>query len=211
MILDLVFIVLHVLWGVSGVWFLNLDREHNLPTAYQGVKLFAVASLAFGYWLLLRSGRMRGRSAWLLFSLLFAYLAVDDLSELHENVTYMLNPRLAFMHSRLLIFQPSMIKWMVLYAPFIAIGIALFSVLLWSLRRAERAVQFFFFLGCAFFASVPALEWMGAVARKTIFYTVPATIEEIFELLGQTFFIIALALLVRRQFHAHYAPRSAST
>lgn len=94
LVFDLLFLVAHLWLGQqwSGTLYsFNLDDENNIPTIYQGVKLFSVGFLCWlNAYLLFKA---KCKNSWVLgfFGVLgtgATYLAIDELTQIHENASY---------------------------------------------------------------------------------------------------------------------------
>ena len=86
--LDLALIGLHVYFDWQFDFF-NLDREHNLPTSYQGLKYIVLATssfvVAYTSWLKPVASKFYAKF-WLLLWGLFSFLCLDEMGLLHENI-----------------------------------------------------------------------------------------------------------------------------
>jgi len=82
---DTVVILLHVVNRVSGVdkRLFDLDLEANLPTWVSSLQFAAVAGCAF---VLARFAVRRQRYGWATLSAIFAFLSLDELALLHEEL-----------------------------------------------------------------------------------------------------------------------------
>ena len=78
--MDTLIIVLHILYGQDNLYY-ALDKENNLPTYYQSIKL-----LIFGLYLLYKSYKDKYNS-WFLWiaSIIFIYISVDEALAIHED------------------------------------------------------------------------------------------------------------------------------
>lgn len=87
LIFDLLIIILYLNFGHFR--FFNLDAENNLPTMYQGAKLFLISTVClipilYGY--LRKAPSLKQRIlVWIPLFLLFLWLAIDELAQFHEN------------------------------------------------------------------------------------------------------------------------------
>ena len=86
--LDIIFVALHVYFDWQYDFF-NLDREHNLPTSYQGLKYIALATgsfvVAYTGWLKPTVHNFYTKF-WVLLWGLFSFLCLDEMGLLHENI-----------------------------------------------------------------------------------------------------------------------------
>ncbi len=97
-------ILLHVFFGARFDLF-NLDRERTPGAYWSGLQLLAIAALSVGM-VLLSSERVR-RLLWGFFAFLFMSFGFDEISELHENITYYVS---TYLHIPIHSFLPIGIK-----------------------------------------------------------------------------------------------------
>lgn len=70
-------------WGFGLVPLFNIALEHNVPTFYASLLLLFNGFLFLSLWRL-SSTLQEGKNVWLLLSLVFFFLAVDEFAMLHE-------------------------------------------------------------------------------------------------------------------------------
>lgn len=178
---DIALLMAHFFWSKQW-WFLNLDYERNLPSIYSGVKLFGVAAMAFVVFLL----RPKiGRWWWLIFSLFFIELGVDEIASIHENITYFLVKVIDFPD----IFRTPTYNWLLIFSP--AIVGAIIFVLLFIYKNKEYGSRLGLYLATAllFFVGAIGSEALSAVikAKSIRFWLI--FIEEGLEMVGATIFL----------------------
>ncbi len=182
-------------WFGAKLSFFNLDRESNLPTVYQGLKL-----LTFGYYFLARANQFwRGKPFqanwlfWILPAAMFIFLGVDELAMIHENIPNFVGEINAEFNQGVIDEAAELgyrsAPWVIYYLPFIvlvAFPVFIFEglVLLRKLH-VKKIYIFMFLLGVAQLASVPVLEatnttWLLSPED----YNYSMALEEGFEMLG---------------------------
>ncbi len=181
-----ILIALHFLFGERFDLF-HLDRERTFAAYYSGLQLIAIA--AGGVVLAWLSRERFLKYGWTLFSLLFLFLGFDEISELHENITYYaLTYGASLPISTLLPFRSPTYNWLLIFAPLIILAIAFFTV--WAVRIRHARIQKHFFIGTALFVAAIALELVSGFVR---FSPIPLfVIEEASELFGATFFLMSV-------------------
>ena len=82
---DVVVMSFSIFFADNGLF--NIDFENNLPTFYQGMKLILLSFLSL--FVFFRSGSSKGfeRYFWLFFFLMFLVLGVDEIFQIHENIS----------------------------------------------------------------------------------------------------------------------------
>lgn len=179
-------IILHLLFGERFDLF-HLDRERTFAAYYSGLQLIAVA---VGGTILTWLSRERFlKCGWALFSLVFLFLGFDEISELHENITYYaLTYGASLPVSTLLPFHSSTYNWLLIFAPLIILAIIFFAV--WAARIRHVRIQKHFFIGTALFVLAICLELAGGFVKA---FPIPLfVIEEASELFGATFFLMSV-------------------
>jgi hypothetical protein len=158
-----------------SAWF-DLDREYNVPTATNALLLGLCSLTALG--LATKSYQTIQRVGWLLFSIFFGYLALDELLIIHEQLGEPLRRFLGISG-----FNPLYHAWVV---PALAVIVGMLFAT-WVIRRYHRQLRIFseILLLLAVLASgVVACEIIGTfVYPHTEAYRLfMVPLEEIFEL-----------------------------
>ena len=94
-IADILFITLHILHSYSGFFQdheYSLDRDRGFSEVFQYLKQFWVAAMFL--WLFIN----KRRTLYLIWSLLFAYLLIDDSFQLHERLGIVVANYLEYTH-----------------------------------------------------------------------------------------------------------------
>jgi hypothetical protein len=179
-------ILLHVANEVSGAnkRLFDLDKEQNLPTWLSSVQLFSAALCS---WLCSLRSTGRERLAWRGLAVIFAFLSLDELALVHEEVVEHVTDDPA----------ADLWWWPVLYLPLAVAGLAA----LWFVIRAVRATlgsAALFLVGFAFLGVSLLLD---SVATQYVdnewLFSPSLVLEEAFELLGSAL-LVAVALAVYR-------------
>jgi hypothetical protein len=125
---DFLFLILHFLFGPGSDLF-HLDREQNLPTYYQGVKLITFGIIGFGYLIRKKVQVKQLRYFLIALSAILVFIGIDEIFQLHENTwrlfagtsTFLDPANLAPFAFEAVGFQSSL--WLVYYLPFFFIGL----------------------------------------------------------------------------------------
>ncbi|MDO8581998.1 MAG: hypothetical protein Q7S16_03920 [bacterium] len=176
---DVLLVTLHIFFGARFDLF-NLDRERTPGAYWSGAQLLVVAALAVGM-ILLSSTRWR-RVLWGMFGFLFMSFGFDEISELHENITYYVSN---YLHIPIpSFFRSTTYNWLIILSPFI---IAAFIFLLTFVRtlRQERGGKI---LGLGIFLFLLAIftELSNGLDVSLQFYNVLVVLEESLELFGES-------------------------
>jgi hypothetical protein len=181
--------------GVEQLCFLfNLDEEHNIPSVYSFIQLLGASSLLAIIALQASRTKDKLRIYWWLMTLLFVYVAFDELESFHERASLWLH----------LHFHTAGFFYFAWVAPAIILLLILGFVLLQFLRRLPSDSRKRFLLS----GSVYIVGAVGgdAIAGKYISahgsglgwpYVVEYHIEETMEMIGIAYFIYALLLHIR--------------
>lgn len=199
----------------SNVVPFNLNREANIPTWYSSLSLLVCALLLGLIGTLTRKGKQRFAWHWLILSLIFIYLSLDEAASLHEQVIDPLRALVPLSG----IFR---FAWIIPAGFLILILILFYLRFFWSLPVRTRIyflVAALFYIGGAMgvemiqgwlasqypgFSTLQlgGLEhsWHAQLLRDSEFaYEFTAVIEESMEMIGVLIFIGALLGYIRRQ------------
>ncbi len=152
----------------------DLDAEFNLPPVFSGLLLLAAAGFALLLYDVDRTAR------WSVFGLgvFFAYMAVDEATEIHERLDVLFG-----------------VNWQLLYAPLVLAGAVLWALVvrhLWSMRLARALLVG----GAAAWFVAQAFE---ASPNRGLFGVWRILVEELLEMCGSAMFAIALLVAVRHK------------
>jgi hypothetical protein len=118
---------------------------------------------------------------------LFFYLTFDEVFEIHEKIT-------DFISKEHLVdlgwYDNSVFYWTLIFVPLILLAILFLINFIKEIK--DSLVSEYFLLGLIFFVLVIIFEIIGGFLSQTNFGYTIMTFEEIFELLGASFFLIAL-------------------
>lgn len=173
----------------------NFNTEKNIPTLFSTI-LLMLASALLAFIGIENKQLKQSFLPWLMFSLGFLFLTVDELSSLHERLTPYF--RSHFQATGLLYYS-----WVIPY------GIATFLIGLGSLRFLARlpadTKKLFICSGLIFVSGAIGVEMIsGMYAQEhgefNMFYAFLYTIEERLEMLGVAIFIYALLTYIAKNF-----------
>ncbi|MEK7648979.1 MAG: hypothetical protein AAB400_03635 [Patescibacteria group bacterium] len=182
-LLNILMIVFHLVLGDRFDIF-HLDRERTFVAYFTGLQHVSIAG--GGVVLAWLSRNRLHWFGWIAFSATFIFLGFDEISELHENITYYaLTYGPQFLHSTLLPFRSPTYNWLILFSPFIIAAVIFF--VLWGAHIRNRQSRIYFFIGTALFALAIGLELLGGFVKGSF---IPLfVIEESSEMFGATFFL----------------------
>ena len=147
MAIDTALVVLHFFLGLgASLDLFHLDRERNIPAYYSGLQLISIAGLAF-LMVLLSFGKER--RVWGLFTFIFIALSFDEISELHENVTYYMLKVLSVPLPGL--FRSPTHNWLFLFSPVIIAILVFFFRSIRGIHRISKIAQKLFIIGFIIF------------------------------------------------------------
>jgi hypothetical protein len=152
----------------------------NVPALFSGAVLFVAAALE------LDAPLISERMPWAGLGGLFAFMGIDELVSIHENLELWTG-----------------VPWQVVYLPILAAGGAFWLKALLCIRdvRAERLL---WLGGAAAWILAQILEVI-ANAGTTSLYGEMSWAEEILEMAGSSMFLLAAYLLIRRQAPRQFA------
>jgi hypothetical protein len=173
----------------------DLDQEMNVPTVYSALAIAVCAALLA---VIARSQRLH-RSArhgrpWLLLSLIFVGLALDELLSFHEELLGRID---LGGFSRFTAFS-----WVVVGAGFVVILAVAFSRFLIALPATTR--RLFLQAGVLFVGGSLGMEVLGGHyggpgRQDSLAYLIVAHVEEVLEMAGIVVFLYALLAYLRRE------------
>lgn len=195
--LDLFFVLLHIFFGSQFDLF-NLDRERTPAAFFSAIQFIGSAYAAATLYVILR-----GRREKILFSclsLLFAFMAFDEISELHENIAYYLiqyAPSFSFFGSKTAM-------WLIFLSPLIVSSFILIAIAIRKIARHALHLGFLLLSGTLFFGLALSLEFFGNSNGFQSLLPLLIPLEEAFELIGGTLFLFALASYAKEIFSTLY-------
>lgn len=199
--LDVFFVILHLLFGERFDLF-HLDRERTFAAYYSGAKLVAIASLAVCGALLSRARLMR--CGWIAVALLFLGLGFDEISELHENITYYMLAYGVGIMNEISFFRTPTYNWLVLLAPLIVVSFIFLVVFSRTLRTDHRESYRWFCASLMLFAAALGLELVGGLFAPVDGLFKVFVLEEFVEMVAATVMVRALLVFVSNAFLVRY-------
>lgn len=174
----------------------DLNTEGNVPTLFSTMLLFFAGLLLALMFLRSVTYGHKYQKYWLLLSVIFVLLALDESLQIHERVTAMINLIGERGELKVITERPPYLRyaWVV---PYIVGVVVLFAVLYKFLFSLNFRTRLLFLLGGGIFVfGAVGLELFEAYFDSTLganYYTVILyTIEEAFEMVGVIIFIYAL-------------------
>ncbi|MCZ2839856.1 hypothetical protein [Modestobacter sp. VKM Ac-2985] len=167
----------------------STDAEANLAVWFSGLLLLMVALVSAGIWLTLRRQGASGRWPWLLLSLLFFYVSLDEVAVLHELATPLMGQ---VVDAR----GALTFTWVVLAAPIVVVLAVLFLPFLWRLEH--RTGLLLALSGVVFVSGALGLELLGGwvIDGNSSPFSTPyvwiTTVEELLENLGTVLALYAV-------------------
>jgi len=171
----------------SIINLIDFDDEKNLPTLYSTALLFSISILL---WLIsLKEKKANNKYiSWLLLSIVFFYLTLDEILSFHEHLVVPF--RNTFDATGMFYFA-----WVIPYGVAVLIGFLISFKFL--LRLPKRIYKLFILAGIVYLFGAIGMEMIGGSIAESkgmeniIFYLV-YTIEESLEMLGLIIFIYSL-------------------
>ena len=182
--------------------FFDVGAEHSIPTYVSVMNLFLASALVFVVYLYERSRGNPGTRNWLILSLLFLYLSVDEAIRIHESF--------ARLHDILVekdLMSPILEthQWLPFGVLFL-IGCAIILVPLFK-QLPRDTLRRFLLAGIIFVSGALGFEYLGAVMLETGFvesrlepaYLARRLFEEGLEMYGVVVFNCAVYLEIQRR------------
>lgn len=181
--------------NLSGVTFFSLDEECNLPSSYSAFTLLCGAILSGVIASAVKQDNDPRYRYWLGISLLVLFMAVDEITQLHERLVLPL--RSMFHLSGYLYYS-----WVVVAIPLAVCVLLVFFRFLQSLPRPIRTLLILG--GMVFVTGAVGVEMIGArisqlEGREALPYLLAAHLEELLEMSGVILFLHALTSYIAQQ------------
>ena len=163
----------------------NMNAEANIPSLFSTLLLLIASGLLLANASLYRAGEQWFVKYWIFLAAIFGFLAIDELSALHERWTGPM--RGAFGAEGLLYFA-----WVIPYAVILlVIGVLLLRFLLRLDRKIARG---FVVAGVVYISGAVGMEMLGGLeafssGQSTVTFVLLSTVEEIMEISGVILFI----------------------
>lgn len=193
-ILSSIIKVLNIENGVVKIFHLfNFDGESNLPTYYSGITLLFSSLMLFI--IAIKFKNTDQYYYWLGLSLIFVFISFDELSQIHERISFLLQNLL---HTSGILF----FAWIIPYSLLLFIVGVLYIKFLF--RLPKETLKLFIISTLIFIGGVLSLEMVEGYfadlyGYDTIFHHVATTLEELLEMIGVAVFIYALLDYIKNQ------------
>ncbi|RPH94580.1 hypothetical protein EHM69_07040 [candidate division KSB1 bacterium] len=173
---------------------INIDGESNLPTWFSSAQLLLLSLTTLLAWKLDTDVGWK-RAGWLMLTLLFGYLSIDETATIHESFGAAATKQ----------FQWTLwgeYYWMLLFAPFACVGLVLLIQVFWQKLRTDTRAFFLASAGILAWISTLVIEtighWlMGHELDDTFVYRGFVITEELCEMAGATLFWMAVVCWVQ--------------
>lgn len=165
----------------------NFDTEYNIPAFYSGAALAAASALLWSIGLKIRK---QGASyiSWFGLSLIFLFLAIDEIVQIHEKIS---DATRALLDTSGLLF----FAWIIPYGVAVLAIAALYAKFIFSLPRPTMLLfvaSALIFLSGALGFEVLASPYAEQYGYESLGFAIFYTCEEFLEMLGVAVFIYAL-------------------
>jgi len=170
--------------GLLDVHAFDLDRERNVPAVFSTLLLAGAAGLVLAYSSTAHPGRLHHPG--IVMAGIVAWMSLDEFAAFHE-----------FLERR------TRVDWETLYLPVMLVAGAVWVLILRELRVAPRAAVYWVIGASAWFVAqtLEFFEW-DAVDRPVRGYAAMMVTEEVLEMVGSSFFglamLAAIGVLVQR-------------
>lgn len=190
-LLDVLMVVLHLLFASKSDFF-HLDRELNLPTFYQGLKLIVLGVV------LMKVLFVKKLKFFVPLSFILIYLGFDEILMLHENYEVWIHNILPHvwetMEGLAAMVGYNSSRWVMYLAPAIFAGAIYISLLTFRVRRKFPTLLTFYLLGFALFAAAIIFEVYDSKPGWSLeVHNLLIILEESSEMFGASFFGLFVA------------------
>jgi hypothetical protein len=174
--------------------FFYYDLEGNIPTWFSSILLFLCAERAWWVASAARASGDRWHRHWRGLSVIFAYLSLDELVQLHEQVVVPLRTALslggALRFAWVVVAVPLVVAFAIVYLRF------LMAQPLWT--RVAFIVSGLVYVGAAVGMEMIGALVVTAFGFRSLLYSAASGIEEGAEMLGAVLFLGALTVALAR-------------
>lgn len=175
------------LYGLAYIF--SLGAEKNIPTLYASFSMLFCALLLMAISLARRPGQRLSRHYWAGLSLIFGFLAIDEILEVHEKL---IDPMREYFGASGALYY----AWVIPYSIGALVIVAVYAPFL--LRLPRRSAILFVLAGAIFVTGAIGFEMLSGMVYLpgtplNARYVVIQTFEEVLELSGIGIFIFALA------------------
>jgi hypothetical protein len=167
----------------------HLAEEGNMPTYYSS---FLLGAASFLLYIIFKTDEKKS-TRWLLLSLIFLFLSVDELAQLHENFANPLGAKLESYFGRM----PSYLAWGWIIPYAIITLVAGLYFLRFVITLPKKTRNLFISSGCLYVFAALILEMLEAhfeirYGSENLYNKLLYPTEEILEMIGVIIFIYAL-------------------
>lgn len=202
---DVFFVILHLLFGERFDLF-HLDRERNFVAYYSGTQLIAIAGLGIVSTLLSRGRAMR--TGWIVVALIFFGLGFDEISELHENITYYVLAYGAGLIEGVSFFRSPTYNWLVILLPFIIVSLLFLFIFSRTVKKLNIRAHRWFLASICLFVAALLLEFVGGFINPFEGPFKLYVFEELTEMVAASAMVRALLVFTYESFQSQYIKRT---
>ena len=168
----------------------NVSQEQNIPTLFSVLLLITCSTLLSLIFYLHHRQETGLKMYWATLATGFVYLAIDEFTELHENVGILFKPLIGSYSHGLLYYS-----WVIPAFALIIFLAVFYSSFLFKLPKTTRVN--FIVAGIIYITGLIGIEMLGGHyhelhGRQNLTYSLISTLEESLEMLGLILFIRAL-------------------
>lgn len=189
-----------ILFGLMNGLFPNtqlwdLDSEKSLATVYSGFLLMMTGWIAAFIFYQEKKIPIRSSWLWIPFIFIFMYLALDEVTSIHENLGS--GKQVEKIYGS----QPiPKLEWLQLYIPFIVAAVGFF--IYFAIRKFRRHTKASIVLALAISCYIIAIGCEAGMLlhnfRGTSIYHLEVVLEESAEMLGTLLFMLSFMLYAKR-------------
>ncbi len=171
------------------IYFFDVDHERNLPTFYSALALL-VASFLLLIISIFQKNKRRERFQWMGLSLVFAFLSLDEMTVIHEQL---FTPMQSLFNTSGLLYY----AWYIPYGAILLVLVIIYAK--WLFKLPKRVMILFIISGIIFVSGAVGFEAVSGYydelyGQDNVAYCVSYTLEETFEMCGVAIFIYALLI-----------------
>ena len=171
----------------------RLDEENNIPTLYSGLALGFCSILLFIISSIKKKTKSDFAKHWQALSLIFLYLAIDELVSIHEILNFLRE----IINAKGILYYAWVIPGIVIVIVFLLI----FWQFIQSLPKTTK--NLFILAGAIYVCGAIGVEMLGAYyieiyGKESFIYSLTSILEEFLEMFGILIFIYALLSYISR-------------
>jgi len=168
----------------------NVSKEQNIPTLFSALLLISCSVLLSLIFYLHRKQEAGLKMYWATLAMGFVYMAIDEFTQLHENIGISFIPLIGD-HSHGFLYY----SWVIPAFALIVFLASFFSNFLFKLPKTTRIN--FIIAGIIYLTGLLGIEMLGGYyhelhGNENLTYSLISTLEESLEMLGLILFIRAL-------------------